>query len=129
MPLGINNKSLSVWLVVAVYVLTFFGLYNLLNVASEQDAAFLSSLSKFKSQIVAIILGSVALCFAYKCDYVKLRNFLTKRLFGFRSLDITPLFIITVILLIIAGYISPAQNDVHRWIDLKICSFQPSEFA
>lgn len=128
---GLNNKSLSWGILAFVYIVVIFGLYCLLNPITDLDISeALGALSKFYGQIIAVILGSLLLYGAYICDHAKLRNFLSKSLFTIKGVDIeiSPLYLLCVILLIWA-YLSPPKNDVHRWVDLKLFSFQPSELA
>ena len=111
-------KPFDFILLVTVLLLLLMGITMVLSSSAPSSLSKTgNSYTYVKKQIVSAIIGVGAMLFLSKVDY----RFYKK--FGKIA------FIISIIFLVAVLVIGVERNDSKRWIDLKVTTFQPSEFV
>lgn len=111
-------KPFDFLLVITVLFLLSMGIIMVLSSSSPSSLSQTgSSYTYVKKQIVSAIIGIGAMLFLSRVDYRFYKRF------GKIA------FIIGIILLIAVLVIGVERNEAKRWIDLKVTTFQPSEFV
>lgn len=101
------------------FVLLTIGLIMLLSASYSYSYYYEDgdSLYYFKRQAVFAVLGIVAMFIVSKMNY------------NYFRLMAWPLLAIVTVLLVVVLILPASFGDFHRWIDLGVLSFQPSELA
>ena len=111
-------KPFDFILVITVLLLLAMGIIMVLSASSPSSLSKTgSSYTYVKKQIVSAVIGIGAMLFLSRVDYRFYKRF------GKIA------FIIGVILLVAVLVVGVERNESKRWIDLKITTFQPSEFV
>lgn len=114
-----TKGAFDIWFLILTLILLVFGLVMLLSASYPRAYYFedQNSLYYFQRQLGFAVLGLAAMFIVSKLNY----NY-------FRLLA-WPLAIIATVLLVVVLILPASFGDFHRWIDLGILSFQPSEVA
>lgn len=114
MDLKKHIASLDYWIIIAVCILSIFGI---ICIGSATHINLGESMSTFYSQIAWFIIGIGLLIFASQVDYEFFSNFYKT------------FYIINIVLLIAVLIIGREVNGAKRWIYIGPASIQPSEFT
>lgn len=111
-------KPFDFILVITVLLLLAMGITMVLSASSPSSLSQTgNSYTYVKKQIVSAVIGIVAMLFLSRVDYRFYKKFAKIA------------FIVGIILLVAVLLIGTESHDAKRWIDLKVTTFQPSEFV
>ena len=103
---------------VLVFVMLIIGLLMLFS--ASYAFAFYNygdSFYHIKRQLLFAVAGSIAMLIISRIDYHILHKL------------VAPIFIVTVVMLVVVLILPATRGDFHRWFDLGPFGFQPSEVA
>lgn len=113
-------KKIDITLLVTVMFLTFFGLFMIHDASSYVAFRdFSDNYYYVKEQVFWMVLGFLGLTFFFFFNYRKLYNL---------ALPVLILSIVLLSLVFVPG-IGIQLLGAHRWVNLQVFVFQPSEFA
>lgn len=116
----VKGKSPDLFIFLATLLLLAFGVIMVTSASVPRALTLTEGKDPFlfgKRQIIYAILGIILLISMVNFDYRRLRKFTGA------FLILAPVFLILVL------FLGEEINGAKRWIDLRVVSFQPSEFA
>jgi len=113
-------------LVFITVFLAVFGLIMIYSASSYIAQRDYNDASKFfKTQLISIVIGIVAMIFVAKIDYRKYAK--RTRIAGFSYIQL--LYVLCVFLQVFVLFFGRESHGKKRWIDLGFITFQPSELT
>lgn len=110
--------KLDLYIFIPTVIISIIGLVTLLSTTIESNGQF-GDLDIFRKQIIFFILGYTLFFLA---------NYIDVSLLKYPQV-IIPIYVFTIILLVLVYLIGPVINNVQRWLVIGGIQIQPSEIA
>lgn len=114
----IKGFKLDLYIFIPIVIISIIGLITLLSTTIESNGQF-GDLDIFRKQIIFFILGYILFFIA---------NYIDVSLLKYPQV-IIPIYVFTIILLVLVYLIGPVINNVQRWLVIGGIQIQPSEIA
>lgn len=110
--------KLDLYIFIPTVIISIIGLITLLSTTIESNGQF-GDLDIFRKQIIFFILGYILFFIATLIDVSLLKY----------PQVVIPIYLLTIILLVLVFLIGPVINNVQRWLLIGVIQIQPSEIA
>ena len=115
---GKKGFKLDLYIFIPTVIISIIGLITLLSTTIESNGQF-GDLDIFRKQVIFFVLGYILFYLATLIDVSLLKY----------PQVVIPIYLLTIILLVLVFFIGPVINNVQRWLVFGGIQIQPSEIA